>query len=124
MRRYIITCDFHPAHANYSALAREIKLLDASCEQPHRSAWILSTHLSAHDIRTSLLPHVDFGDRFFVCEIGEDVARFNALQRTGARNVINFEPRKRSAMLSSVLHDSKPGSRMLKAATAGNFRSA
>jgi len=124
MRRYIVTCDFHPAHENYSAMAREIKLLDAHCEQPHRGAWLLFTNISAHDIRASLLPHVDFCDRFFVCETGEDTARFNALQRSGARNVINFEPRKRSAMLSSVLHDSKPGSRMLKAATAGNFRSA
>ncbi len=122
MRRYIITCDFHPTHHNYVAIAREIKLLDPACEQPHRGAWLVSTPLSAQAIRSVLLSHVDFRDRFFVCEAGEDHARFNALQRTGARNVINFEPRKRSSMLSSVLQDNKRGSRMLKAATAGNSR--
>lgn len=122
MRRYIITCDFHPNHQSYRAIAHEISVLDAGFMQPHHGAWIVSTRASAKEIRDALLPHVDFSERFFVCETGEDSARFNALDRTGARNVINFQPRKRSAMLSSVLHDSKPGSRMLKAATGGNFR--
>ncbi len=122
MRRYIITCDFHPTHHNYGAIAREIKLLDPACEQPHRGAWLVSTPLTAQAIRAALLPHIDFSDRFFVCEAGDDTARFNALQRAGSRNVINFEPRKRSSMLSSVLHDAKRGSRMLKAATGGNSR--
>lgn len=122
MRRYIITCDLNPCHAGYSQVAQAITLLDAHNEQPHRGVWLIRSELTAQKIRETILPYVDFGDRFFVCETGEDAAKFNALQRAQNRNVIQFETRRRSAMLSSVLHDERQGSRMLKSATGGSFR--
>ncbi|MDX2265340.1 MAG: hypothetical protein NW215_10255 [Hyphomicrobiales bacterium] len=121
MRRYIITCDLHPTHQTYAAMSAEIKRLDPRCEQPHRGAWLIESNLSAREIRAALLPAADFSDRFFVCEAGPDTARFNSLERAGARNVIQFDARKRSAILNSVLHDGKRGSRLFKAAIGGSF---
>ncbi len=119
MRRYLITVDIQNTHA-FAEIDAAIKAIDAACEHPHRGAWLVSTGMSAAALRQRLLPYVDFSGRLFICEAGQDTAKFNALQRVGGRKVIRFDERRRSPILESVLAKRERSSVMLKAAIGGN----
>lgn len=122
MRRYLVTCDIHRSHRQYPRVAQQIRAMGNVYEHPHDGVWVVETAFSAADLRAALLPLVNFSDRLFVCEAGNDMAGFNAPMRRAEFNVVPFESRKRSALLDSVLAKGPRQSRMLRAATGGNWR--
>lgn len=123
MRRYAITCDFYRPK-RCKALGDIIKKLSDEWEHPLTGLWLVKTSLTAGEIRTALLPHLDFQDRIYICEVGADNAEFNALPASGGKVTHIEEAREKSRMLAGIFSRNGQGSRHLKAATSKNLRSA
>jgi hypothetical protein len=123
MRSYAITCEFYRPKRE-SMLTEHIRSLAGEWEHPHAGMWLVETRLSAQEIRSAQLPHLDFHDRLFVCEAGFDRAEFNALPAPGGKVTQIDVARHRSRLLSGIFSRDGRASRHLKAATARNLRSA
>ena len=84
MRCYLITCELHKTKRR-NALTDHIRRFSSEWKHPHDGLWLVKTSLTAREIRSAILPHVDFNDRIFICEAGHDHAEFNGLSSGGGR---------------------------------------
>jgi hypothetical protein len=124
MRRYVITCEFY--RAKRAALFGErLHGLVSDWEQPLSGLWLVTTGLHASDLRSALLPHLDFQDRLYICEAGSDAAAFNAQPSATRPKVTDLDyARQRSRMLTGIFSRGGGASRHLRAATAKSLKSA
>jgi hypothetical protein len=127
MRRYIISYDLYRPGNNYSDLTAEIKRLGDDWEHPLANFWIVETRLSASEIRSILGNHLVTGDKLYIRQAGEDMAGMDIAPGSPARmTAVSAHERAPVRLLASVL----PGrsetreSRLLTAATEGNWQSA
>jgi hypothetical protein len=123
MRRYIITCELYKAK-RAALVADTVRRLAAEWHRPLNTVWIVKTPMSASDIRSALVPHLDFQDRLYICEAGGQAAEFNALAASGGKITQIGEARSKNRMLASIFSREGNSSRHLKAATARNLKSA
>jgi hypothetical protein len=123
MRRYVITCEFYRAK-RAAGVADCIRKLATEWEHPLAGVWLVQTNLSAGDIRASLLPHLDFQDRIYVCEAGKDAADFNILPTSGGKVTQIDDARTKNLILKGIFSRNGRSSRHLKAATAKSLISA
>jgi hypothetical protein len=124
MRSYVIACEFYRGKKGQAALTDQIRCIAEQWEQPNAGTWLVRTELPASAIRSALLPHLDFKDRIFICEAGEDRAEFNALPACGVK-VTNIEmARERSRLLAGIFSRNGRSSRHLRAATSRSLQSA
>lgn len=124
MRSYTITCECYRFKKAQSALTDQIRKLSSEWSHPHAGLWLVKTELSASEIRSTLLPHIDFQDRLFICEAGEDRAEFNALTVCGGKVTSLAEAREKSSLLAGIFSRNGRQSRHLRAATAKSLQSA
>jgi hypothetical protein len=122
MRCYAISCEL-VREKRALALTQAIHEIAEEWQQPQKSLWLVRTALSAQDLRSALLPFLDFKDRLFICETGEDRVEFNALQSSGGRVLELGENRSRSPILSAIFSRNGTRNRHLKAATSRNLQS-
>ena len=122
MRCYLITCDLYRTKRR-NLLTDRIREISIEWEHPHSSLWVVKTNLTAGQIRSAILPHLDFNDRIYVCEAGQDRAEFNALSAGGGSMMRIEDARPRSRMLEGIFSRNGRGSRHLKAATSRSLRS-
>ncbi len=124
MRSYVISCEFYRGKKGQAALTDQIRFIASEWEQPHAGTWIVRTEKAASEIRTALLPHLDFNDRIFICEAGEDRAEFNALPACGVKVTSIDVARDKSRLLARIFSRDGTNSRHLRAATSRSLRSA
>lgn len=124
MRSYAISCEFYRGKKGLAALTDQIRRIASEWEQPHAGTWVVKTEMSAMEIRSALLPHVDFNDRLFICEAGEDRAEFNALPAHGVKVTHIEAARQRSRLLGGIFSRNGRASRHLKPATSRSLQSA
>jgi hypothetical protein len=123
MRRYAISCEFYRAK-RAATLGDCIRQLVNEWEQPIAGVWLVKTTLSAGGLRSALLPHLDFQDRLYICEVGEDQAEFNVLPANGGKHAQIENAPEKSRILANIFSRNGQGSRHLKAATSKNLQSA
>jgi hypothetical protein len=123
MRRYAISCEFYRAK-QAAALADCIRKLAHQWEHPIAGVWLVTTTLSAGELRSALLPHLGFQDRLYICEAGEDKAEFNVLPTGGGKAAEIENTREKSRIVAGIFSRNGRSSRHLKAATPKNLRSA
>jgi hypothetical protein len=123
MRRYVITCEFCRAK-RAAAIGDCIRKISDEWEHPLIGVWLVTTTLSARDIRSSLLAHLDFQDRIFICEAGSETAEFNALPTIGGKVTQIEHARTKSSLLTGIFSRSGQSSRHLRGATPKSLRSA
>jgi hypothetical protein len=116
VQRYVIACEFGRAR-RAPAVADCIRKLASEWQRPLSNLWIVETSLSAGDIRSALLPHLDFQDRVYISETGTSTAEFNTLPDGGGKVTHIGDARSQSLMLASIFSRDGQGSRHLKAAT-------
>jgi hypothetical protein len=127
MRSYAIACEFHRVRQRQHSFGEAVRQLSVECSQPSAGLWLVKTALSAAAIRKALLPHLDFNDRLFVCEAGEDRAEFNGPPPNcnGEGKVLCLDhAREPSKLLAAIFSRDGGGSRHLKAATVKSLQSA
>ncbi|MGO9547108.1 MAG: hypothetical protein ACLPPF_20235 [Rhodomicrobium sp.] len=123
MHRYVIACEFYrPKRA--AGVADTIRKLASQWEHPLAGLWIVETALSAGDIRSLLLAHLDFQDRVFISETGRDTAEFNTVPASGGKVTQIEQARSKSRMLAGIFGRNGKSSRHLMAATSKNLQSA
>lgn len=123
MRRYAITCEFYRAK-RAAAVGDCIRRIASQWEHPLASVWIVKTSLSAGDIRSALLTHLDFQDRLYICEAGADTAEFNAVPSSGGKVMRIDDARVKNRILTGIFSRNGQGSRHLRDATAKSLKSA
>jgi hypothetical protein len=122
MRRYAISCEFY--RAKQAVLVADcIRRLVQEWEHPIKGVWLVTTTLSAGELRSALLPHLDFQDRLYICETGEDKAEFNVMSASGGKVPGIAATRERSRIVAGIFSRNGRGSRHLRAATPKNLRS-
>ncbi len=112
MRRYTVSCEFHKAK-RATAVTECIQRLACDWERPLSGLWLVETPLSATEIRSALLPVLDFRDKLYICETKGEVAALNA-----PNAVSNRRP---AHLLNGIFSRQGRQSRHLKAATAGSL---
>lgn len=124
MRCHILTCElYRPKRAHI--VSEAIRRIAVEWQHPHGGVWIVKTPMTAGELRSALLPHLDFQDRLFICEAGEDRAEFNALPAGGGKVMqIEAASSEGSRMLAGIFSRDGARSRHLKAATARSLQSA
>jgi len=125
VQRYVIACEFGRAR-RAPAVADCIRKLASEWQRPLSNMWIVETSLSASDIRSALLPHLDFQDRVYITEAGASTAEFNTLPDGGEKvtQIEDARSRSKSLMLASIFSRNGQVSRHLRAATAKSLKSA
>jgi hypothetical protein len=123
VQRYVIACEFLRAK-RAPAVADCIRKIASEWQHPLSNIWIVETSLSAGEIRSALLPHLDFQDRLLITETGAGAAEFNTLPDCGGKVIQIQAARGQNRMLASIFSRNGRGSRHLKAATAKSLRSA
>ncbi len=123
MRRYIITCEFY-RNKRADEFADGVRRLASEWQHPLAGVWIVTTALSAGEIRESLLRYLGFQDRLYICEAGIEAAGFNAMDSSGGKVTQIGVARFKNRMLASIFGRDGNSSRHLKAATAKSLKSA
>jgi hypothetical protein len=123
MRRYIISCELYRAK-RAGPVADCIRRFASEWQHPLNNVWIVKTPLSASDIRSALLPHLDFQDRLYVCEAVGEASEFNALAASGGKVTQIGEARVKNRMLASIFNRDGNSSRLLKAAAPQDLKAA
>jgi len=123
VNRYVIACELYRAK-RASALADAIRKMSDKWEHPLAGLWIVETMLSARDIRSALLAHLDFQDRIYISEARGDTAEFNTLPASGGKVTQIGEARTKSRMLDGIFSRDGKRSRHLTAATSKSLKSA
>jgi hypothetical protein len=123
VQRYLIACEFFRAR-RAPAIADCIRKIASEWQHPLAHIWIVETSLSAGDIRSALLPHLDFQDRIYISKTGDSTAEFNTLPDRGGKVTQIEDARRQSRMLASIFSRNGLGSRHLKAATVKSLKSA
>jgi hypothetical protein len=123
VQSYVIACEFFRAK-RAPAIEDCIRKIASQWQHPLTNFWIVETSLSASDIRSALLPHLDFQDRIYIRETGDGTAEFNTFPDRGGKVTQIEDARSRSRMLASIFSRNGQGSRHLKAATAKSLKSA
>ncbi len=123
MRCHIITCDLY-RQKRAGQLTDVIRRLSSEWEHPHGGVWVVKTELTAGELRSAILPHLDFQDRIFICEAGQDRAEFNALPNGGGKVTQIDAVRDTSRLLAGIFSRDGKNSRHLKAATSKSLQSA
>jgi hypothetical protein len=123
VQRYVIACEFFRAR-RAPAVGDCIRKIATEWQHPLANMWIVETSLSAGEIRSALLPHLDFQDRVYITETGASSAEFNTLTDGGGKVTQIEDARSQSRMLASIFSRNGKSSRHLKAATAKSLKSA
>jgi hypothetical protein len=123
VHRYVIACEFYRAK-RAAAVADTIRRVASQWEHPLAGLWIVETTLSAGDIRSALLEHLDFQDRVYISQAGRDTAGFNTLPASGGKVTQIEQGRTKSRMLAAIISRDGKSSRHLMAATSKNLQSA
>jgi hypothetical protein len=87
MGRFIIGCRLGSPGNDYIALAERVQALGRSWECPG-NAWIVSTDLSAAEVRDELRPFLGPHDQLLVAELSGTVAWGGAGIAHGLRSVL------------------------------------
>ncbi len=123
MRRYVIACELNRAK-RAAFIGDCIRRIASEWEHPLAGTWVVETSLSANDIRTALIAHLDFKDRIYICEAGESAAQINTLPGGGGKVTQIEDARAKSRILADIFSRNGRGSRHLTAATSKSLKSA
>ena len=74
MSCYLVGCDLSSPGHDYIALVEAIEALGERSLECLHSTWLLTSDLTAAEIRDELKPYLGHGDRLVVAEVGRDAA--------------------------------------------------